>query len=166
MVSATPRNTSQNNTNITTHRRTNNGFSNTKKHFTKQYQHTGKPTMVSATPRNTLENDTNITTHRRTNNGRPQHQETLHTFEDLMIWHFPFLVLSEASASSHRKWILPVIIFSSGVFLGLILSALYVLVKKRKKPPSHEMVYRENLLDWMKCDLCHRSFINFSWLFF
>ena len=39
MVSATPRNTPQNNTRITTHRPTNNAFYNTKKHSTKQYQH-------------------------------------------------------------------------------------------------------------------------------
>ena len=91
MVSATPRNTPQNNTHTTTH----NGFYNTKKHSTKQYQHnntqanrqwflqhqetlhktiptqhlTGETTMVSATLRNSPQNNTDTTTHRRTNNG-------------------------------------------------------------------------------------------------
>ena len=95
MVSATPRNTPQNNTQTTTHRPTDNGFCNTKKHSTKQYQHnntqanrqwflqhqetlhktiptqhhTGQTTMVSATLRNTSQNNTHSTTHRRTNNG-------------------------------------------------------------------------------------------------
>ena len=95
MVSTTPRNTPQNNTHTTSHRPNNNGFCNTKKHFTKQYplnntqanqqwflqhqetlqktiptyQHTGEPTMVSATPRNTPQNNTHTTSHRRTNNG-------------------------------------------------------------------------------------------------
>ena len=94
IVSPTLRNTPQNNTHRTTHRRTNNGFCNTKKHSTRQYQHnntqanqqwfpqhqetlhktiptqkhTGQPTMVSATPRNTLQNNTHTTTHRPTNN--------------------------------------------------------------------------------------------------
>ena len=57
MVAATPRNTPQNNSNITTHRRTNNGFCNTKKHSTKQYQH-----------KNTQANQQWF----------PQHQETLY----------------------------------------------------------------------------------------
>ena len=95
MVSATPRNTPQNNIHTTTHRQSNNGFYNTKKHSTKQYQHnntqanqqwfpqhmetlhktistqqhTGEPTMVSTTSRNTPQNSTHTTTHRRTNNG-------------------------------------------------------------------------------------------------
>ena len=94
IVSATLRNTPQNNTHRTTHRRTNNGFCNTKKHSTRQYQHnntqanqqwfpqhqetlhktiptqqhTGEPTIASTTLRNTPQNNTRTTTHRPTNN--------------------------------------------------------------------------------------------------
>ena len=87
MVSATPRNTPQTNTHITTHRPTNNGFCNTKKHSTKQYQH-----------KNTQANQQWF----------PQHQETLHktipkqqpTGESTMVsstphfWKVDYLILS------------------------------------------------------------------------
>ena len=103
MVSATLRNTPQDNTNITTHRRTNNGFRNTRKHSTKQYphnntqasqqwflqhqetvyktiptqQHTGQPTIASTTLRNTPQNNSRTTT-QANRQWFLQHQETFH----------------------------------------------------------------------------------------
>ena len=102
MVSATPRNIPQDNTHQQ-HRWTNNGFCNTKKNSTKQYQHnntqanqqwflqhqeklhktiptqqhTGQPTIVSTTLRNTPQNNTR-TTKQGNQQWFLQHQETFH----------------------------------------------------------------------------------------